>query len=121
MVELTSVEAKVLRIVLDPAAPEGEVANASKKLVESLRRRGVSAYDIEEALSGETNGNSGPAQMSKADWGLTRMPFGRNKGCLFMDISAYDLRSTRRWCVSTPELATKFAELVHAIDEFMKQ
>jgi hypothetical protein len=123
MVELTALEIKLLRQMLDSAAQPGEVSASSVKLAESLRKRGVSGYDIEEALSQADNGNGNgvPPKMWRPDYGLCVMPFGRTKGQRFMDLSPYDLRSARRWAMETPEKAKKFAELIHDIDEFLKQ
>ena len=116
MVELTPTEAKLLRLMLDSAAEPGEVSASSLKLAESLRRRRVSAYEIEEAISAVGNGNG-----LQPDYGLCVMPFGRTKGQRFMDLSPYELRSARRWATHTPELARKFAEFVHDVDEFLRQ
>lgn len=123
MVELTSIEIKLLRLMLDSAAQPGEVSASSLKLAESLRRRGVSAQDIEEALAeaGNGNGNGVPPKMWKPDYGLCVMPFGKTRGQRFMDLAPYDLRSARRWAMSKPDLAQKFAEFIHDVDEFLKQ
>jgi hypothetical protein len=123
MVEFTSIEIKLLRLMLDSAAQPGEVSASSLKLAESLRRRGVSAQDIEEALSESANGNGNgvPPKMWKPDYGLCVMPFGKTRGQRFMDLAPYDLRSARRWAMSKPDLAQKFAEFIHDVDEFLKQ
>ena len=123
MVELRPVERKLLRLVLDPGTLEGEAETARRKLLESLAKRGLSSHDVIEVLSDSDNAVAGaaPAKMSKPDYGLCRMPFGRTKGQLFMDIPPYDLRSARRWAMSTPELTQKFAEFIHDVDEFLKQ
>ena len=123
MVELRPVERKLLRLVLDPGTLEGEAETARRKLLESLAKRGLSSHDVIEVLSDSDNAVAGaaPAKMSKPDYGLCRMPFGRTKGQLFMDIPPHNLRSARRWAMSTPELAQKFAEFIHDVDEFLKQ
>jgi hypothetical protein len=59
--------------------------------------------------------------MSKPDYGLCRMPFGPTRGQMFMDLSPYELRNARRWAMSKPELAQKFAEFIHDVEEFLKQ
>jgi hypothetical protein len=121
MFELMPVESKMLRVALDPSAPEGESDSASKKLIESWRRRAVTAYDIEAALSGAVNGNGAPPIISKPDWGRTRMPFkGDYHGEMFMDIPAHHLEGTADWIVEKG-LEVKFASLLHAIREFLKQ
>ena len=58
--------------------------------------------------------------MSRPDYGLCRMPFGRTKGQLFMDLAPYDLRSARRWAMSKPELAQKFADFIHDVTRFLQ-
>jgi hypothetical protein len=123
MVELTSIEIKLLRLMLDSGAQPGEVSASSLKLAESLRKRGVSAQDIEESLSESANGNGNgaPPKMWKPDYGLCVMPFGRTKGQRFMDIAPYDLRSARRWAMSKPDLEQKFSEFIHDVEEFLKQ
>jgi hypothetical protein len=122
MVELSSVELKCLRLLLDAAAQSGEAENARRKLLESLAKRGISSHDIVEVLTDpEKAQEMAPPKKSKPDYGLCRMPFGPTKGQLFMDIPPYDLRSARRWAMSTPELAQKFAEFIHDVVEFLKQ
>jgi hypothetical protein len=116
MVELTPTESKLLRLMLNEAAEPGEVSTSSLKLAESLRRRCVSAYEIEEAISAVGNGSA-----LQPNYGLCTMPFGRTKGQRFMDLSPHELRSARRWATHTPELARKFAEFVHDVDEFLRQ
>ena len=123
MIELSSVELKLLRLVLDLGATSGEVETSRHKLMESLAKRGLSGHDIVEVLaSGNSTTEDGLApKMSKPDYGLCRMPFGKTRGQLFLDIPPYDLRSARRWAMSTPELAQKFASFIHNVDEFLKQ
>lgn len=117
MVKLTPTEAKLLRLMLDSAAEPGEVSTSSLKLAESLRRRCVSAYEIEEAISAAVGNGNGP----QPNYGLCTMPFGRTKGQRFVDLPPHELRSARRWATHTPELARKFAEFVHDVDEFLRQ
>src|SRR6516165_4571974 len=120
MIELSSVELKLLRLVLDPGAMAGEAETARCKLLESFAKRGLNSHNIIEVLSDADSGgvSAPPPKMSKPDYGLCRMPFGRTKGQLFMDIAPYDLRSARRWAMSTPELAQKFAEFIHDVGKF---
>lgn len=122
MVKLSPVEAKLLRLLLDGAAagPEAEVAR--RKLIDSLSGHGLSGHDIAEMLEHPQELlPEPPPQMSKPDYGLCRMPFGKTKGQLFMDLPPYDLRNARRWAMSTPELARKFASFIHDVDEFLNQ
>lgn len=118
--ELTDQERKLLRLGLDPAAQPGEIQGGAVKLFQSLRRRGVTADEFEASLDGVAI-PSPPPQKSAPDYGLQRMPFGKHKGELFMDIPPMDLRSTWRWINETPDKAAKFKDLAFAIEQFLKQ
>ena len=122
MIKLSPVEMKLLRLILDTGVQRGEAETSRCKLIASLAKRGLSGHDIVEMIQTASNQNLEdglPPKMSKPDYGLCRMPFGRTKGQLFMDIAPYDLRSARRWAISTPELAQKFAEFIHDVGEFL--
>ena len=124
MIKLSPVEMKLLRLILDTGVQSGEAETSRCKLIASLAKRGLSGHDIVEMIQAASNQNleNGlPPKMSKPDYGLCRMPFGRTKGQLFMDIAPYDLRGARRWAMSTPELAQKFAEFIHDAGEFLNQ
>jgi hypothetical protein len=56
--------------------------------------------------------------ISKPDWGLTRMPWGKHKGELFMDIEP----SYLGWAAqnSTPDTPGR-QELINAIRNFLSQ
>ena len=124
MIKLSPVEMKLLRLILDTGVQSGEAETSRCKLIALLAKRGLSGHDIVEMIQAASNQNleNGlPPKMSKPDYGLCRMPFGRTKGQLFMDIAPYDLRGARRWAMSTPELAQKFAEFIHDAGEFLNQ
>jgi len=124
MIKLSPVEMQLLRLNLDPGVQRGEAETSRCKLIASLAKRGLSGHDIVEmiqAASNQTLEDGLPPKMSKPDYGLCRMPFGRTKGQLFMDIAPYDLRSARRWAMGTPELAEKFAEFIYDVNEFLDQ
>jgi hypothetical protein len=122
MVELSSVELKLLRLVLDPGAQSGEAENARRKLLQSLAKRGLSSHDIVEVLTDpEKAQEMAPPKMSKPDYRLCRMPFGKTKGQSFMDFRPDDLRGAIRWAKRTPELAKKFAEFIHDGEAFLNQ
>jgi hypothetical protein len=124
MIKLSPVEMKLLRLILDTGVQSGEAETSRCKLIASLAKRGLSGHDIVEMIQAASNQNLEdglPPKMSKPDYGLCRMPFGRTKGQLFMDIAPYDLRGARRWAMSTPELAQKFAEFIHDAGEFLNQ
>src|SRR6516162_8862468 len=108
IVQLSPIELKLLRLVLDPGARAGEAETGRQKLIESLARHGLSNHDVVEMIQAASNQNLEdglPPKMSKPDYGLCRMPFGRTKGQMFMDIAPNDLRSARRWASQTAQLA----------------
>ena len=124
MIKLSPVEMKLLRLILDTGVQSGEAETSRCKLIALLAKRGLSGHDIVEMIQAASNQNLEdglPPKMSKPDYGLCRMPFGRTKGQLFMDIAPYDLRGARRWAMSTPELAQKFAEFIHDAGESLNQ
>jgi hypothetical protein len=55
---LTSTEVKLLHLILDKNAADGEVTTGSVKLVQSLRRRGVEAEEIENAFAKSASGEA---------------------------------------------------------------
>jgi hypothetical protein len=121
---LSAVEIKLLRLMLDSYAHPGEAEASRRKLIAFLVKRGLSGHDIVELIqtASEQIGEDGlPPKMSRPDYGLCKMPFGKSKGQLFMDLAPYDLRSARRWAMHTPELARKIAEFIHDVDKFFKQ
>jgi hypothetical protein len=126
MLALTDKELKLLRLGLDPAAKEGEIQGASRKLFDSLRLRGVTAQQVEASLSGQSlNHNTGSDEYrrSRPDFGKCVIPFKRSKyyGVMFMDIPPSDLRSTLEWIDSKEELRQRFATVAQNIREFFKQ
>ena len=119
--ELTELEKKLLRLALCSSAQGAEVATSAVKLVQSLRNRAVESATIETALEGHGNG-SGPAiRMSRPDWGLVQMPFGKHRGELLMDIPPSYLCFIRRWIADAPDRATRFKDLAEAIEQFLEQ
>ena len=119
--ELTELERKLLRLALCESAQPGEVLTSGKKLIESWRARGVDGVAVETALIGGSNGAEAARQMSRPDYGLTRMPFGKHKGEMFMDIPPGYLRFIRRWINDAPDRATRFEDLADAIEQFPPQ
>jgi hypothetical protein len=123
VIKLSSIELKLLRLIFDQSAQANEAEVSRRKLIDLLTKRGLSGHDLVEALDQSDHAivDGISPRMSKPDYGLYRMPFGKSKGQLFMDLAPYDLRSARRWAMSKPELAQKFAEFIHDVDEFLKQ
>ena len=120
---LSAQQAKLMRLILNSAASDGEALNALSMLRHSLAKTGPDPHDLVDALenAGFAEKEQAPLapEPSKPDYGLCRVPFGKNKGALFMDIPPYELRNIRRWCLSKPELATKFADLISDIEAYL--
>jgi hypothetical protein len=87
-IALTTIELKLLRLVMDGAAAPGEVANGATKLVESLRKRGISAEEIELAFASRTV----PPKYTRPDFGLIVCPFKKHKDEQARDIDPSYLR-----------------------------
>jgi len=112
-----------MRLGLDSGAADGEVLNALSKLRESLKEHGPNPHELVDALQNaglalEEEAPLPPAPM-KPDYGLCKIPFGPNKGTLFMDASPYELRQIRKWCLATREKKARFADLIHDIEQFL--
>jgi hypothetical protein len=119
---ITALELKLVCLILDPGTQHGEAEAGRCKLLESLHRRGLSGHDIVELIRvGADSQDQSPAKSSKPDYGLCRMPFGRSKGQLFMDLAPYELRGAKRWAMSTPELQLKFTDFIRDVDAFLRQ
>jgi hypothetical protein len=126
---LSPLQAKLLRLALDSGAADGESLTAISKLRQSLLAEGPNPHELIDAL--QNAGFASPEEAplppvpTKPDYGLCKIPFdsprpnGPKKGDLFMDTSPYDLRRLREWCKKTPELAAKFASIIHDIESFL--
>jgi hypothetical protein len=89
MMKLSPVEMKLLSLILDTGVQSGEAETSRCKLIARLAKRGLSGHGIVEMIHAASNQNLEdglPPKMSKPDYGLCRMPFGRTKGQLFMDM-----------------------------------
>lgn len=122
---LSSLQAKLMRLALDSGAAPGEALNALSRLRANLQENGPSVHELVDAL--ETAGFALPEEVPlppapvTPNYGLCVVPFGRNKGTLFMDASPYELRRIREWCMGSPEKAGKFASLIRDIEAFLSQ
>jgi hypothetical protein len=113
---LTSLEVKLLSLVLDKQAATGEVQTGAIKLVESLRKRGVQARDFEQAIVPA----QAPEQRLKPDFGLTKMPWGRFKGRILADVPPDVIQQAVDWAKSIPDVAAKFDRFIHAAEKFLE-
>ena len=68
---LTSIELKLLRLAMDGGAAPGEIAAGATKFVESLRKRGISAEELETAFASK----SVLPKYTRPDYGLIPCPF----------------------------------------------
>jgi hypothetical protein len=120
---LSPLQAKLMRLSLDSGAADGEALNALSKLRQNLKEHGPDPHELVDAL--QSAGFAMPEEaplppvLTKPDYGLCRIPFGPNKGTLFMDTSPYELRRIREWCLDSEDKKVKFADLVHDIEAFL--
>jgi Putative quorum-sensing-regulated virulence factor len=118
---LGDMERKLLRLALSPSA-QGEITTSAIKLINTLRARGVESGAIENALEGSGEENTFPV-ISRPDWGMTMLSFGKHKGEMLMDIPPSYLRWVLRWISESPERGASpmLGETAHAIEQFFKQ
>jgi hypothetical protein len=120
---LSPLQAKLLRLALDNGATDGESLAALTKLRVSLGKDGPQVHELCDAL--QSAGFALPEEAplppapTKPNYGLCVIPFGKNKGTLFMDSSPYELRRIKEWCLDSPDKAQKFASLIHDIEAFL--
>ena len=119
VVALTATELKLLRLVMDGAAAPGEVANGATKLVESLRKRGISAEQIETAFASKTV----PPKYTRPDYGLIVCPFKKHRGKQARDIDPSYLRYMVGLIRSHPDpaFAQKFGQWADDMEQFLNQ
>jgi hypothetical protein len=120
---LSPLQAKLMRLALDSGAADGEALNALAKLRALLEKEGPNPHELCDAL--QLAGFALPEEVPlppvpvKPNYGLCTIPFGKNKGTLFMDSSPYELRRIKEWCEETPEKKQKFTQLIHDIEAFL--
>ena len=119
---LGDMERKLLRLALSPSAQGGEVTTSAIKLINTLRARGVESSAIENALEGSGAENMVPV-LSRPDWGMSMLSFGKHKGEMLMDIPPSYLRWLLHWISESPDRAASpmLSETAHAIEQFFKQ
>jgi hypothetical protein len=121
---VNELQAKLIRLALDPAAEPGEIRNAAIKLVESWRREGMSF----ESIFGK-NGNSiyNNDEIWAPDYGLCVLNFGKHKGKEFKDIPPSYFRwlllKLKEDLVKDPDgkWADSNRRLIDDIEAFLKQ
>ena len=118
-VALTATELKLLRLAMDGAAAPGEIANGATKLVESLRKRGISAEQIETAFASKTV----PPKYTRPDYGLVVCPFKKHRGEQARDIDPSYIRYMVGWIRSEhdPGIAEKFDQWADDMEQFLNQ
>jgi hypothetical protein len=116
-ITLTPLETKLLHLVLNGAATPGEIGTGATKLVESLRKRGVSAAEIEDTL-----GRAVP-RYTRPDYGLIACPFKKHKGELARDIDPHYLEYMITWIRnhSDPGVVQKFSQWADDMETFLNQ
>ena len=113
---LTDKELKLVRLALDPGAPDGEWNNAAVMFFRCARARSASAEEF--------NRNGSTALVvppMPPDYGLTIMPWGKHRGELFKDISPSYLKWALGWINEDPDRRVKMKNLADAIAAFLKQ
>ena len=118
---LSPVQAKLLRLALDGGAADGEALTALAKLRANLLEHGPDPHDLVDALqsAGFALAEEAPLPPTpiRPDYGLSKIPFGKSKGQLFMDTPPYELRRIREWCLRID--AVKFASVISDIEGFL--
>ena len=87
---LSDKQQKLLILALDSGAAKGEADNAAIKLVESLRKNGVTGYELADRLNGAASSAGGrPKGVSSggADYGSHVLEFGKHKGKPIREVS----------------------------------
>jgi hypothetical protein len=88
------VEAKLLRLALDPAARGSEITTSAEKLINCLHSRGVSASEVFRASKPASRDADNVLARALA----MRMPFGRHRHKPLRDVPLSYLRWARDNC-----------------------
>ena len=112
---MTEQELKLFRLALNEGAAPGEADTAALKLIQSMRRRGASAYDPAEAGSFRVPEAARSVRHDKSakpeNWpGSIIMPFGKHAGKSLATIPPDYLR----WCLENFEEERR-GDLIKAI------
>ena len=118
---LEDMERKLLRLALSPSAQGGEITTSATKLINALRARGVESGTIENALESNGAENMAPV-ISKPDWGMTMLSFGKHKGEMLMEFPPSYLRWVLHWINETlTAQPRRCLANGHAIEQFFQQ
>jgi hypothetical protein len=105
-----SKEEKLLRLALDDAAAPGEIENAGRALIASLRARGVRP---EQLTTGDQLATKTAQPQTVSNPGAVRMPWGKYEGLRLDQIDVKYLR----WCL----WKCAKAEIVPVIRAYLKR
>jgi hypothetical protein len=117
-------EMKFLRLALDPGAHEGEIDNATAKLIQSLRVRLAKPEDFESAKF--TPGREAPRQeqskqTSGVNWGETKFNFGKMRGQAIQDATPDYLLWCYDWINNNEDedLKNRYKNVALAIGKYL--
>lgn len=118
----TDKEVKLLAMALDKSVTEGEWKNAITLFGKSLRDRDISL----EHMNGKPKQQQRPFTQSAkpnkpTNWGTTEMPFGKYKGETLQDCDLNYLHWVLGWMSEDRQREQKFAWLIMAIENYLKE
>ena len=116
--QLEPKERKLLALMLDPGASDGEVANACAAFCRLLRGRKATLPELLE----ETSTSPVASMINAAEWGLFRMTFGKYQGEMLADISLKDLgylAFIRNWIRSVPDKNKNLRLHLEALEKYL--
>lgn len=127
MLQLTDRERKLLWLMMDSGAADGEIANGARMFIESLRNRGFTAIELEEIFGAvSSKGVQQNPKHWKPDYGLCTINFGKHKGKAFKEIPPSYLawmRDTKKASLAAGD--SKYPEadrrLIFEIESFLAQ
>jgi hypothetical protein len=119
---LTLLQGKLLRIVLDKEAPQGEALAALAKLQQSLERERRSPHDVADLLEGVVQAGTPPIAPPRQgpDYSRCIIPFGPNKGKTFAQVGPDQLLGVLNWVHwKFGADCGRFKDLVHNIERYL--
>ena len=107
---LNDIEMKLLRLALDKGAYEGEADNAAIMFIRKLRERNVKADDL------FYKSNSEKSSRHITSWHYYKMPFGKYKNKMLMDIPEDYLLWVLQNCRSVkPDLRNAIENIIFGV------